>query len=348
MPVTERPILLTGATGFVGMAVLARLLRAGHEVICLVRAADDAEADARAARRRWRACRRPPGPAPSPSPAISTAPRLGLGERHAELAARVGTSSTARRRWPSTCRSRSRARSTSRARGACSTSPARCRACSASSTCRPPTSPATGAARSPRTTADRRVPQRLRALQARGRGARAREQRCRPRSCGRASSWASAPPAGPRRSTSSTCRCARSRAARSRCCPARRRSPVDVVGSTTSPTRSPRWPCTPTPPGRRCTSRRASRRRRVGEVVQLATRRFDAAPPRLVRRTPTARAASARPAPARRPARRRLLGAARSTSRISRCASASTTPARGRCWSRWGSRPRRWTTTSGG
>ena len=35
MPVTERPILLTGATGFVGMAVLARLLAAGHEVHCL-------------------------------------------------------------------------------------------------------------------------------------------------------------------------------------------------------------------------------------------------------------------------------------------------------------------------
>ena len=47
MPVTERPILLTGATGFVGMAVLARLLAAGHEVHCLVRAADDAEADSR-------------------------------------------------------------------------------------------------------------------------------------------------------------------------------------------------------------------------------------------------------------------------------------------------------------
>jgi thioester reductase-like protein len=47
VPVTERPILLTGATGFVGMAVLARLLAAGHEVHCLVRAADDAEADSR-------------------------------------------------------------------------------------------------------------------------------------------------------------------------------------------------------------------------------------------------------------------------------------------------------------
>lgn len=43
MPVTERPILLTGATGFVGMTVLARLLADGREVLCLVRGADDAE-----------------------------------------------------------------------------------------------------------------------------------------------------------------------------------------------------------------------------------------------------------------------------------------------------------------
>ncbi|MGZ8633088.1 MAG: SDR family oxidoreductase, partial [Solirubrobacteraceae bacterium] len=47
VPVTERPILLTGATGFVGMAVLSRLLAADHEVHCLVRAADGAEADSR-------------------------------------------------------------------------------------------------------------------------------------------------------------------------------------------------------------------------------------------------------------------------------------------------------------
>ncbi|MDP9346018.1 MAG: SDR family oxidoreductase, partial [Actinomycetota bacterium] len=47
MHATTRPILLTGATGFVGAVVLDRLLRAGHEVVCLVRAADDAEATAR-------------------------------------------------------------------------------------------------------------------------------------------------------------------------------------------------------------------------------------------------------------------------------------------------------------
>ena len=91
MPVTERPILLTGATGFVGMAVLARLLAAGHEVHCLVRAADDAEADSR-----LRAVLAPragalDAAAPSRSPGDLTAPRLGLGDRHDELAARVGT-----------------------------------------------------------------------------------------------------------------------------------------------------------------------------------------------------------------------------------------------------------------
>jgi thioester reductase-like protein len=87
---TDRPILLTGATGFVGMAVLARLLAAGHEVHCLVRAADDADAEAR-----LRAVlRRVQAPPTGRAVAIAgdlTAPRLGLGERHDELAARVGT-----------------------------------------------------------------------------------------------------------------------------------------------------------------------------------------------------------------------------------------------------------------
>jgi thioester reductase-like protein len=42
------PVFLTGATGFLGMEVLARLLEAGdREVVCLVRAADDAAADDR-------------------------------------------------------------------------------------------------------------------------------------------------------------------------------------------------------------------------------------------------------------------------------------------------------------
>jgi thioester reductase-like protein len=90
VPVTERPILLTGATGFVGMAVLARLLAAGHEVHCLIRASDDAEADSRLRAVLQRV------EAPSTGRAVAmagdlTAPRLGLGDRHDELAARVGT-----------------------------------------------------------------------------------------------------------------------------------------------------------------------------------------------------------------------------------------------------------------
>ncbi len=90
MPVTERPILLTGATGFVGMAVLSRLMAAGHEVHCLVRAADDAEADSRLRAVLARV------QAPSTGRAVAiagdlTAPRLGLGDRHDELAARVGS-----------------------------------------------------------------------------------------------------------------------------------------------------------------------------------------------------------------------------------------------------------------
>jgi thioester reductase-like protein len=88
--VTERPILLTGATGFVGMAVLARLLAAGHEVHCLIRASDDAEADSRLRAVLSRV------EAPSTGRAVAiagdlTAPRLGLGERHDEIAARVST-----------------------------------------------------------------------------------------------------------------------------------------------------------------------------------------------------------------------------------------------------------------
>jgi thioester reductase-like protein len=85
----HRPILLTGATGFVGMTVLARLLDAGHEVHCIIRAADDAEADAR-----LRAVlARVDAPARGRAVAVAgdlTRERLGLGERHDALAASVG------------------------------------------------------------------------------------------------------------------------------------------------------------------------------------------------------------------------------------------------------------------
>ncbi|MGI8731301.1 MAG: SDR family oxidoreductase, partial [Solirubrobacteraceae bacterium] len=45
---TPGPILLTGATGFLGMEVLVRLLeRSDRDVVAIVRAADDAEAEER-------------------------------------------------------------------------------------------------------------------------------------------------------------------------------------------------------------------------------------------------------------------------------------------------------------
>ena len=44
----KQPVFLTGATGFLGMEVLARLLEAGdREVVALIRAEDDAAAEDR-------------------------------------------------------------------------------------------------------------------------------------------------------------------------------------------------------------------------------------------------------------------------------------------------------------
>ncbi|HEX7299907.1 MAG TPA: SDR family oxidoreductase [Solirubrobacteraceae bacterium] len=90
MPATERPILLTGATGFVGMTVLARLLADGHEVHCLIRGADESEADARLRAVLARV------EAPSSGRAIAvagdiTSPRLGLGEGYDALTREVGS-----------------------------------------------------------------------------------------------------------------------------------------------------------------------------------------------------------------------------------------------------------------
>jgi nucleoside-diphosphate-sugar epimerase len=89
-PPSQRPIMLTGATGFVGMTVLARLLAAGRDVVCLVRAADDHEADAR-----LRAVlARVQAPATGRAVAVAgdvTAPGIGLGRRRDALAAEVGT-----------------------------------------------------------------------------------------------------------------------------------------------------------------------------------------------------------------------------------------------------------------
>ena len=77
------PILLTGATGFVGMELLVRLLERGdRDVVALVRARDDREAQARmdgvlehAVRPRRAAGS--PAPACAPSPATSSAATSG-------------------------------------------------------------------------------------------------------------------------------------------------------------------------------------------------------------------------------------------------------------------------------
>ncbi len=90
MSAPARPVLLTGATGFVGALVLDRLLRAGHEVACLVRARDEGEASARlrAVLARIGAA---PGARARAVPGDVTMPGLGLGHRGAALAAELGT-----------------------------------------------------------------------------------------------------------------------------------------------------------------------------------------------------------------------------------------------------------------
>ena len=93
-PVPEGALLLTGATGFVGMEVLARFLeRSDRHVVALVRADDDEHAGARLRATLDSAC----GNASRYEDRVTavasdlTAPRLGLGERWAPLAERVGT-----------------------------------------------------------------------------------------------------------------------------------------------------------------------------------------------------------------------------------------------------------------
>jgi thioester reductase-like protein len=91
VPATERPILLTGATGFVGMTVLARLLAEGREVHCLIRAADDAEADTRLRAVLARVQAPDSGRAVAVAGDI-TSPQLGLSdEAHTRLADSVGS-----------------------------------------------------------------------------------------------------------------------------------------------------------------------------------------------------------------------------------------------------------------
>ena len=130
-------VLLTGATGFVGMEVLARLLeRTEREVMCLVRAADH---DAAEARLDAVLATLYDDPAPYRARVSTLHGDLTSGLRPPEEPSTW--SATAPRRSRSTCRSRRRARSTSRARARCSSCP-RAGAPAASCTSRPPTSPA--------------------------------------------------------------------------------------------------------------------------------------------------------------------------------------------------------------
>jgi len=92
-PVPEGALLLTGATGFVGMEVLARFLeRSDRHVVALVRASDDAQATARLRATIGATC----GDGEAHLDRVTaiagdlTAPRLGLGDRWEALAGRIG------------------------------------------------------------------------------------------------------------------------------------------------------------------------------------------------------------------------------------------------------------------
>jgi thioester reductase-like protein len=92
-PVPEGALLLTGATGFVGMEVLARFLeRTDRHVVALVRADDDEQATARLHATLGTACADADAHADRVTavPGDITAPRLGLGDRWEALAARIG------------------------------------------------------------------------------------------------------------------------------------------------------------------------------------------------------------------------------------------------------------------
>jgi thioester reductase-like protein len=92
-PVPVGALLLTGATGFVGMEVLARVLeRSDRHVVALIRAEDDDRAAERLAATLETSC----GDADAYADRVTavagdiTAPRLGLGERWEALAERIG------------------------------------------------------------------------------------------------------------------------------------------------------------------------------------------------------------------------------------------------------------------
>jgi thioester reductase-like protein len=92
-PVPEGALLLTGATGFVGMEVLARFLeRSDRHVVALVRADDDEHAAVRLRAVLESACGESDAYEDRVTAVASdlTEPRLGLGDRWEPLAERVG------------------------------------------------------------------------------------------------------------------------------------------------------------------------------------------------------------------------------------------------------------------
>ena len=92
-PVPEGALLLTGATGFVGMEVLARFLeRSDRHIVALVRAADDEQATERLRATIGATCGNGEAHLDRVTAVAGdlTAPRLGLGDRWKPLAERIG------------------------------------------------------------------------------------------------------------------------------------------------------------------------------------------------------------------------------------------------------------------
>ena len=290
----EDAVLLTGATGFVGMELLARYLeRSERPVIALVRARNDERRAGARRRRCWRTCsaaaRSSYAGRVEAVAGELTAPRPGLG-----LRALAGDRRSASRRSstaPRRCRSAAaRAGSRDQRRGhppdagAGRAGAASAAASSATATSRRRTSPALMPAASASATSisARRSVTPTSSRSSKPSSWSAPRPACRSRSCAPASSSATVAAAGRRPSTSSTGRCGRSRAACSRRSRRSPRRPSTSSRSTTSPTR-----CTS------CASAAAARRETfhltagadastIQEIARAASRYFKRPMPRVL------------------------------------------------------------------
>ena len=234
------PVFMTGATGFLGMEVLARLLEAGDRDVVVPRARGRRRPPPR---RAWTACWRRCGSDPAPYRgrvrAVAgdlTAPGLGIDERRARRAGRGGRRRAALRgldlvrppaRRGAADQRRGHARGDRlRPRGEGARAPGPLPARLDRVRRRAPTP-----ARSARASSSRARSSATPTSRPSGRPSRSspRPTTSRPPSCGRASSWGSPTRAGPRPSTSSTGRCGRSRAGCSTRCRRSRDGRVDVV-----------------------------------------------------------------------------------------------------------------------